>query len=100
LAPPAQPPAFVAPQVDPHSPALLDDRLERLVELGTAVAPVAAEHVAGEALAVDAGAPGPASAEVAVHERDVFTVVDRDLVAVGLEVAELGRQQGLRDPLD
>ena len=47
--------SLVAAEVDHHSPALGDDRPQRLVELGTAVAALAAEDVAGQALAVDAG---------------------------------------------
>ncbi len=51
----ADPTPLVAAQVDHHAAALLDDPLQRLVELGAAVAAVAAEHVPGQALAVHPG---------------------------------------------
>ena len=51
----ADPPALVAAEVDDDAATLLDDPRERLVELGAAVAAVAAEHVAGQALGVHAG---------------------------------------------
>ena len=51
----ADPAALVAAQVDHDAAALLDDPLQRLVELGAAVAAAAAEHVAGQALGVHPG---------------------------------------------
>ena len=92
--------ALVAAEVDHHSPALGDDPGEGLVELGPAVAPLAAEDVTGEALAVHPGQHRLVAADVAVHERDVLAAVDRDPVAVGGEVAVASGQARLRDPLD
>ena len=54
----ADPAALVAAQVDDHAAALLDDPLQGLVELGAAVAAVAAEDVAGQALGVHPGQHG------------------------------------------
>ena len=96
--------SLVAAEVDHHSPALGDDRPQRLVELGTAVAALAAEDVAGQALAVDAGqhrlAVRDGARHVAVRQRDVLAVVDGDPVAVGGELAVPGGQPGLGDALD
>ena len=49
------PASLVPAQVDHDAAALGDDALERLVELGAAVAALAAEHVTGQALRVHAG---------------------------------------------
>ena len=94
------PAALVAAQVDHHSPALGDDRGQRLVELRTAVAALAAEDVAGEALAVHPGQHRLVAGDVAVHQGDVLAVVDGDAVADGRELAVPGRQPRLGDPLD
>ncbi len=96
----ADPPALVAAQVDDDAAALGDDPLERLVELRPAVAAVAAEHVAGQALGVHPGEHRLGAGDVAVHEGDVLGAVDGDPVAVRREVAVPGRQPGLGDPLD
>src|SRR5439155_4768718 len=55
------------------------DPLDRLAQLRAAVAPLAAEHVAGHALAVRADQRRGAAGRVAQAQRDVFTAVDQSV---------------------
>ena len=86
--------------VEEDAPACFGDGLYRHLALHTAVAPQAAEHVAGEALAVDANQHRLLGADVAEHERDVLRGVDRGAVGEGAGGAVLGREPGLGNALD
>ena len=64
-------PAALLDQVDHDAPALAADPGERRIELRPAVAAQAAEHLAGEARAVDPG-QHVVAAHVPEHHRDVL----------------------------
>ncbi len=91
---------LVAAEVDHDAAAGGDDALQRLVELGAAVAPLGAEHVTGQALGVHPRQHRLRPGQVAVHESEVLGVVDRREIAVRRELAVPGRQPGLCDAAD
>ena len=89
--------ALVAPQVDDHAEALLGDAPHGRVQLRAAVAAQRAEHVAGEALAVDPDEHVVLALHRARDEREVLLAVEHRLVGVAGEVAPLGGDAGLGD---
>ena len=91
--------ALVAAQVDDDAEALVGDQLHGRVELHAAVAAQRAEHVAGEALAVHPHEHVVLALHRALHQRDVLLAVEQRLVHVAGEVAPLGGDAGLGDPL-
>src|SRR4051812_30945934 len=68
--------ALVPTQVDDDPAARGRDGGHRIVELGAAVAPARAEHVAGQALAVHADEQRVLPAWIALDEREVIDAVD------------------------
>ena len=93
----ADAPALVPADVEHDAAALPADRLDRGVELRSAVAAQRAEDVAGEALGVHADEHVLTVAEVAGDEREVLAAVEQAAVADGAELAVLGRDAGLGD---
>src|SRR5690606_18316755 len=92
-------PPLVAADVEDHSPALFGHASQGCVELRSAVAPLAPEHVPGEALGVDPGEHALSVAHLAHHQGDVLPLVDERLVPDGTELPVPGREPGVDDPL-
>ncbi len=83
----ADPPTFVTPEVHDHAALGLGDTGECMFQLVAAVALPRAQHVAGEALAVQPGEHA-GSGRIALDDGDVFVPVERSVrhdpeVAVG-----------------
>ena len=76
------------------------DAAHRGVQRAAAVAVAGAEHVAGEALAVDPHQRGIGGGDVAADERHVAAVVEHRLEGDELEVAPRRRQRRLADAAD
>ena len=75
-------------------------RFQGDVELHAAVAAQRPEHVAGEALGVDADEDVGRAGDLAAHEGEVLGAVEDALVDVRGELAVTGRDAGLGDAAD
>ena len=80
------------PQIDDHAAAFLGDHLHRPPQLVAAIAPLRAEHIAGEALAMHAHQHIALACDVALHKRDVMLTVHHRAVEIQREIAKLRRQ--------
>ena len=94
------PAALVTAQVHHHAASCLGDQPHRLAKLRSAVALDAAEHVAGQALAVHPDEHGVVAGDVTDHEREVGLTVEHALERVATELAPLGRQPRVGGLLD
>ena len=93
--------ALVAAEVDDDAAALRGDLPHRGVELRAAVAAARAEHVAGQALAVDPDEHRLAGGgDVTAHEREVRLVVALGAERQAPERTALRRQAGVGDAVD
>src|ERR1700747_115606 len=91
-------------EVDEDATALFGDRLQRTLQLFSAVAPKRAEHITGEALAVcpyqHALRRAPGGGNVAQHQGKVFETVGSASVRHSAEQTGTGRQGRVGDWLD
>ena len=90
---------FVTAEVDDDPLPLGRDLAECGVELHAAIATQRAEHVAGETLRVHPHEHVGLARHLTPHERDVLDIVEERPEHVGGEVAVLGRDPSLGDPL-